>query len=119
MRQIYIEERVNTALSDTDDYIYDEPVSPGKVLVIRDLSVTWSGMKSDEEAHFFVKDMGRKVFLGEDAAINTDGHPHWSGKVAIGEGDRAGVYCPDIVTGDVVYFYIFGELWDLADWRVK
>lgn len=117
MRQIYIEEWVHTAVTDTDDYTYDNRVDPGKVLVIRNLSVTWADIATTEEGHFFVEDHGRKVFLGEDAALDAGGHPHWSGQVAIGGGDRVGVYCPDSVTDDEIHFFVFGELWDLDDWR--
>ena len=117
MKRAYIEELIHTAASDTDDYTYGERVEPGEVLVIRNLSVTWSDIATTEEAHFFVEDMGRKVFLGEDAAIDAGGHPHWSGEVALGEGDRAGVYCPDVAANDEVHFFILGELWDLDEWR--
>ena len=117
MRQVYIDELIHKAASDTDDYVYGDLVAPGEVLVIRNLCVTWADMANTEEAHFFVEQMGRKVFLGEDEPLDAGGHPHWSGQVAIGEGERVGVYCPDIVTDDEVHFSIFGELWDLADWR--
>lgn len=119
MRRAYIQERVHTASSDTDDYVFDDRVGPGQVLVIQNLCVTWSGMASEEEAHFFVEDSGRRIFLGEDAPIDAGGHPHFSGGVTIGEGDRVGVYCPDIATNDEVHFYIVGEVWDLAQWRGK
>ena len=117
MRQIYIEELIHTAASDTDDYVYGDLVDPGKVLVIQNLCVTWSDIANTEEAHFFVEEMGRKVFLGEAAPLDAGGHPHWSGEVAIGEGDRAGVHCPDSATNDEIHFFIIGELWDLDDWR--
>ena len=96
MRQVYIQERVHTAGSDTDDYVYDDVVAPAQILVIRNLCVTWSDIASTEEAHFFVESMGRKIFLGEDAPVDAGGHPHFSGEVTIGEGDRVGVYCPDL-----------------------
>lgn len=117
MRQVYIQERIKTEPTTPLHYLYDDPVDPGKVLVVHNLSVTWAAIASGEEAHFFVEDMGRKIYLGEDAPTNTGGHPHWSGEAAIGERDRVGVYCPDSATNDEIHLFIFGELWDLDDWR--
>ena len=117
LRQVYIKEIIFTEPATAVHYVYDDPVDPGKILVIRDLCTTFSAIASGEEAHFFIKDHGVKHYLGEDVPLDTGGHPHWSGKIAIGESDRAGVYIPDSATGDVIHFFIFGELWDLEDWR--
>lgn len=116
MRQVYLEEIVNKAASAADDYVYTPRVKKGKILVVRNLSCTWAAIATTEEAHFFVEDMGRKIFLGEDVPLDTGGHPCWTGKVAIGENDRAGVYCPDIAQNDIVKFFVCGELWDSKDW---
>lgn len=117
MRQCYIKEVKHTEPATAVHYVYDDPVAPGKILVIRNLCATFSAIASSEEAHFFAEDHGAIHYLGEDAPIDTGGHPHWSGEVAIGERDRAGVYIPDSAAADVIHFFIFGELWDLEDWR--
>ena len=119
MHDVYIKQVQFTAAADGDDYLYDEQLDPAKILVITNLSATWSAMATSEQAHFFVEVGGTRMFLGEDVPFDTGGYPHWSGKIAIGEGCRIGVYCPDIETGDRVSLFIFGELWDREDWMQK
>lgn len=117
MRQVYIKEIILLEPATAVHYVYDDPVKPGQVLVIRNLCATFSAIANSEEAHFFTEDHGVKHYLGEDVALDTGGYPHWSGQVAIGERDRAGVYLPDSATDDEIHFFILGELWDLKDWR--
>ena len=117
MRQSYINRVVVTEPATPGHYFYDERVSPGKILELKNLCATFSGLATTEDVQFFVEDGGVKKFLGEDFALVTGGCPHWEGSVSIGEGDRAGVYIPDSAEDDVISFYIFGELWDLVDWR--
>lgn len=117
MRQVYINEVILVEPSTAVHYVYDNPVKPGQVLVILSLCATFSAIANSEEAHFFVEDHGVRHYLGEDVALDTGGHPSWSGQVAIGERDRAGVYLPDSATADEIHLFIFGELWDLEDWR--
>lgn len=116
MRQCYIKEVRYTEPATATHYVYDDPLDPGKILVIRDLCVTFSDLANTEEVHFFVEDHGVKHYLGEDVALDTGGHPFWSGEVAIGERDRVGVYIPDSAQNDEIHLYVFGELWDLEDW---
>jgi hypothetical protein len=116
VRQCYIKEVRHTEPATAIHYVYDNPVDPGKILVLRDLCATFSGLKSTEEVQFFVEDHEVRHYLGEDAPLDTGGHPHWSGKIAIGERDRPGVYVPDSAANDEIHLYIFGELWDLQDW---
>lgn len=117
MRQVYINEIILVEPATAVHYVYDKPVKPGQVLIIRNLCVTFSAIANSEEAHFFIEDHGVRHYLGEDVALDTAGHPHWSGQAAIGERDRAGVYLPDSATDDEIHFFILGELWDLEDWR--
>jgi len=117
MKDIYIKRVLLTAAAAGDDYLYDERVDPGKILVITNLCATWSAMAVTEEAHFFVEVGATKMFLGEDVPYDTGGHPRWTGMVALGEGSRVGVYCPDITTADVVELFIFGVLWDAKSWK--
>lgn len=112
MRQPYIVEKVRKTVADAEDYFYSDRVPNGKILIIRNLCAYWSAIATTEEAHFFVEDAGRKIYLGDDVALDTGGKPGWSGRAVIGEGDRAGVYVPDSATGDIIYFWIVGELLD-------
>lgn len=117
MRQQYISRITLTEPSSPGHYLYDAKISPGKVLVLKNLCATFSGLQTTEEVQFFVEDGVVKMFLGEDFALVEGGYPHWQGSVSIGEGDRAGVYIPDSATDDVISFFIFGELFDLEDFR--
>ena len=117
MRQSYINRVVVTEPATAGHYFYDDYVRSGKILVVKNLCATFSALATTEEVQFFVEDGGVKMFLGEDFALVNGGYPHWEGSVSIGEGDRAGVYIPDSATDDVISFFIFGELFDLADFR--
>lgn len=117
MKQVYIKEIIFTEPATAVHYVYDDVIDPGKILVIRDICATFSALANSEEAHFFVEKMGSYRYLGEDAALDTGGHPHWQGKVAIGEGERIGVYFPDSAASDEIHMFIFGELWDIDCWQ--
>ncbi|MBA7494728.1 hypothetical protein ES702_05305 [subsurface metagenome] len=117
MRQVYLNEVITTEPATPGHYFYDNPVASGKVLVIRNLAVYWDGFKATETGQFFIKDGARKIFLGDDQPEKQDGHAYWTGEVSLGEGDRAGVYCPLSAASDVVHFFICGELYDIEDWR--
>lgn len=117
MRQAYHNEVILTEPATPGHYVYDYRVDPGKILVVRNLAVTWSGFKTTETGQFFIQDGGRKIFLGDDVPDIQSGHAFWTGQVFVGEGDKAGVYCPDSAASDVIHFFISGELWDVADWR--
>jgi len=116
MKDVYISPKIHTAASDTDDYTYDDPVEPGKILELLDVCATHSALASTEEVHFLIDTGMGPLFLGEDAAIDTAGHPHWSGKVFVGEGQRVGVHIPDSAANDVIYLYVFGILHDREEW---
>jgi len=117
LKQVYLNAVITTEPATPGHYFYDARVNPGKVLVIRNLSVYWDGFKATETGQFFVLDGARNIFLGDDVPAKQDGHAYWTGQVALGEGDRPGVYCPDSAASDVVHFFICGELYDIADWR--
>lgn len=117
MRQSYIKRVIVTEPATAGHYFYDDKIGPGKVLVLKNLCATFSALATTEEVQFFVEDGGVKMFLGEDFPLVVGGYPHWEGSVLVGEGDRAGVYIPDSDTDDVISFFIFGELLDLADFR--
>lgn len=112
MKQPYLFEGVKKAASDTDDYSYSDRVKTGQILIVTNISASWSDIANTEETHFFIEDGARKIFLGEDVPVDAGGHAHWSGEVAIGPGDRVGVYCPDSATGDIVYLWVCGILYD-------
>lgn len=117
MRQIYHNEVIATEPATPGHLILDNPVDAGKVLVIRDMAVTWSDFGTSESGQFYIQDGGRNIFLGDDLPSVAGGLAFWKGLVYCGEGDRPGVYCPDSVAGDVIHFYISGELWDVEDYR--
>lgn len=117
MRQVYHNEVILTEPATPGHYLYDDPVDPGKVLIVRNLAVYWDGFKTSETGQFFIQDGGRKIFLGDDVPARLNGHAYWNGCVYLGESDKAGVYCPDSAAADVIHFFISGELWDLADFR--
>lgn len=117
MRQAYLNEVILTEPAICGHYVYDQVVRPGKVLLLRNLAVYWDGFKTSETGQFFIQDGGNKIFLGDDVPDRASGHAYWTGQVCAGEGDRPGVYCPDSEAGDIIHFFICGELFDLADWR--
>lgn len=117
MRQVYHNEVVITEPTPPGHYVYDIPVSPGKVLLVRNLAVYWAGFKTSQTGQWFIQDGGRKIFLGDDTPARESGHAYWTGQVYVGEGDQIGVFCPDSELNDTIYFYISGELLDLADFR--
>lgn len=117
MRLVYHNEVILTEPATPGHYLYDKPVTPGKILLVRNLAVYWDGFKTSETGQFFIQDGGRKIFLGDDVPDRTSGHAYWTGHVYVGEGDKAGVYCPDSEAADTIYFSISGELLDLADFR--
>jgi len=117
VRQVYLREIIRTEPATPTYYTYDAKVDPGKILVVRGMTVWWDGFKTTESGQFFVEDGGRNIFIGEDLPDRANGHAFWAGKVAIGEGDRPGLYTPDSAAADVIYFYLYGELWDLNDWK--
>lgn len=117
MRQIYHNEIILTEPATPGHYLYDNPVDPGKILAIKNLSVYWDGFKTSETGQFFIQDGGRKIFLGDDVPDRTSGHAYWSGQASLGEGDQPAVYCPDSEADDQIHFFVSGELWDLNYWR--
>lgn len=117
MRQVYIKRVVRTEPATPTHYTYDLRVAPGKILVLRALSASYSGIKTSETAQFFVHDAGQDVYLHDDAPERTSGHPSWTGQVAIGEGDIIGLFTPDSEALDIIEFAIFAELWDANEWR--
>ena len=117
MRQVYLKEIVRTEAATPTYYTQDDQIKPGKLLVVRNLSVTWSGFGTNETGQFYIQDGGRKIFLGEDVPDRQSGHAFWEGIAFVGEGDSIGVYTPNSANGDVIYFDIGGELWDLKDWE--
>ena len=117
MRRVYLEEVIKKAASDTDDYIYDLEVEPGKVLEITHMSCWWADIAITEVVKFFVEDMGRKLYLADDKPAVIGGPARLAGDVLIGEGDRAGAYSADIAADDVVHFVVVGILWDRDDWQ--
>lgn len=117
MRQAYFNEVILTEPATPGHYVYDQVVKPGKILVIKNLAVYWDGFKTSETGQFFIQDGARRIFLGDDSPDRASGHAYWRGNIAIGEGDRPAVFCPDSEASDVIHFYICGELFDLIDWR--
>lgn len=117
MRQVYLNQVITTEPATPGHYFYDDPVRPGQVLVLKNLSVTWDGFKTTETGEFFIKDGVRKIFLGCDTPARQGCHAFWTGEVPLGEGDQPAVYCPDSSSSDVVHFFICGELYDIEDWR--
>jgi len=117
VRQVYDNEVILTEPATPGHYVYDDPVYPGKVLLIRNLAVTWSDFGTGESGQFFIEDGGRKIFLRDDLPSVAGGLATWKGLIYCGEGDRPGVYCPDSDAADVIHFFISGELLDVADFR--
>ena len=117
MRQVYHNEVILIEPATPGHYVYDDPVDPGKVLLIRNLAVTWSDIAITESGQFFIQDGGRKIFLRDDLPSVVGGLATWKGLIYCGEGDRPGVYVPDSAEDDVIHFFVSGELWDLADFR--
>lgn len=113
MRQEFIKEFISSG----SDYAYSDYIHPGELLVVRNISAWWSGIASTEEVLFFVDHGGTKLYLGDDLPVVDDGRAHWSGHAFCGEQGRVGIYAPDLETSDVVHLWVFGELWDLEDWR--
>lgn len=119
MRQVYIEEIINKADAADDDYIYSDKVKSGKVLVVKHISLRWSGIGADEETLFFIKDAGRIIYIGESEVLQAAGCTQIKVDIPIGEGDVVGAYNSAITTNDIVKLGVFGELWDLKDWQTK
>jgi len=117
MRQVYLKQIKRTEASTPTYYTKDDQVKPGKLLVIRNLSVTWSAMATTESGQFYIENGGQNIFLGDDVPSVTGGKACWSGQAFVGEGDKVAVYTPDSASADVIYFDIVGELWDLKDWE--
>jgi len=117
MRQVYTKEVRRTEASTPTLYTKDDRIEPGKILVIRNLAVSWSDMATTEPGCFYIDDGGTKVFLGDDVPAKAGGKASWSGKAFVGEGDFVGVYTPDSISADVISFFIVGELWDLKEWE--
>ena len=117
MRQVYHNEVILTEPATAGHYVYDDLVDPGKVLLLRSLAVTWSDFGTGESGQFFIQDGGRKIFLRDDLPSVDGGLATWKGLIYCGEGDIPGVYCPDSAAGDVIHFFVSGELLDLADFR--
>lgn len=117
MKRVYLKQVIRTEPSTPTHYTYDDKVDPGRVLVIRGMTVHWHNFKTSEAGQFFIEDGGQNIFIGEDTPDRTHGHAYWSGTVAIGEGDRPAVYTPESEASDLISFSIYGELLDLDDWR--
>ena len=117
MRQVYLEETLQTEPGPEQYYIEGERVPRGQILVVRNICCTWPNRGQNEEAAYYVTDAARKIYLGDEAGNMSPAHPGWQGCVAIGEGDRVGAYNPDAATDDIVRLHVCGELWDLDSWR--
>jgi len=117
MKQVYLREVKRTEASTPTYYTKDDQVKPGKLLIVRSLALTWSDIKTSETGQFYIQDGGQKIFIGEDVPDRQGGHAFWQGEALVGEGDLIGAYTPDSANGDVIYFDIVGELWDLKDWE--
>lgn len=119
MRQVYLREINRTEAATPTYYTYDRPVKASFVLVLTNLSVSWSAMATTESGHFFIESGGQRIFLGDDTPGMIGGCGYWGGKVAVGEHCRIGVYTPDSAEDDMVKFCIAGELWTKEAWRKK
>lgn len=117
MRSIYIKHILLTEPTTAGHFIYDVPVNPGKVLVIKNLSVTFPGFKTNEAGEFFIVDSTRKIYINDDSPHKLGGQASWTGNLAIGEGDKIGCYLSGTATGNLIVLCVIGELWDLEDWR--
>ena len=116
-KQVYLKKITRTEAATPTLYTKDEQIEPGKILVVRNLSVSWSDMATTEPGCFYIDDGGQKVFLGDDVPAKEGGKASWSGHAFVGEGDLVGVYTPDSTSGNVISFDIVGELWDLKEWE--
>lgn len=117
MRLIYIHSVTLTEPATPGHFIYDDPVGPGKVLIVKNLSVTYPGFKTSHTGEFFVVDSSRNIYIYEGAPKRTGGKCSWTGDLAIGESDKVGCRLPESGAAAVIDFYIIGELWDIEDWR--
>jgi len=115
--QVYHNEVIITEPTAPGHYLYGERVSPGRLLVVRNVAVTWSEMTVTESGQFFIFDGARKIFISAGVPSVTGGLASWNGIIYVGEGDRPGVYCPDSVEDDEIHFFISGELLPLLKFR--
>lgn len=113
MRQAFIKEFISAG----SDYIYSDYIHPGEILLLTNICAWWDGIGNNEEVMFFVEIRGVKYYLGDDQPAVNDGKPHWGGSAYCGEQGRIGIYAPDAQATDVIHLWVFGELWDLEDWR--
>lgn len=116
MRQVYIKEIIHKATSTDDDYIYDDVVDSGKILIVKHISLIWSDIGTSQDTLFFIEDSGRKIYISDDSPESNSGVTFSNIDIPIGESDRIGAYNSGITTDDIVHLYIFGELWDRDDW---
>lgn len=119
MRQVYAKEIKRIEASTPTYYTKDDPIEPGKILVVLNLAVTWSDMKTTQTGQFYIQDGGNKVYLGDDTPARAGGHAYWAGRSFAGEEDYVGVFTPDSESADVISFFVVGELWDLKDWEKR
>ena len=74
-------------------------------------------MATTEDARFYVQIGQDKFYIGGDLPETTDGMAYWSGHVPVGEGERVGVTTPQSAAGEIISFWIIGELWEADEWR--
>lgn len=113
MKQAFIKEFISSGLN----YAYSDYIDPGEILVVSNICAWWSGIGNNEEVMFFVEVRGVLHYLGDDQPAVNDAKASWGGEAFCGEQGRVGIYAPDAVASDVIYLWVFGELWDLESWR--
>lgn len=119
MRTVYIERVIQKYSTSDPTYLYDNPVDPQDVLVLRRATATHENAAANDPIQIGVY-VGKVHHPLEDLDITTTRNlVTVSGQIPLGAGCQVYGYYPNIANDEEMRLYVFGELWDLEDWRAE
>lgn len=117
MRQIYIKHLQRKYSASPDNYLEDEKVEPGKILLCHRTAAWFDNIATTEAIRWYIKIGHEYLWLGDDKPGTTSGPAQRDLQTVIGEGMSIGCYSADVGSTEVLHLVITGELWDREDWQ--
>jgi len=117
VRQVYIKHLRRTYAASGDEYLEDDKVDPGKVLIAHRVAAWFDNIATTEFIRWYIKIGHEYLWLGDDKPGTASGPCQRDLQTNLGEGMVLGCYAADVASTEVLHLVITGELWDLEDWR--
>lgn len=119
MKQAYFKHLTRTYSATPDDYLEDEQVRPGKMLVVSRIAAWHDNIATTEAMRFYVKTGEERIWIADDTPDTTGGPAHTDLNIPVGEGAAVGAHAPSIAGTEVQHLVVVGELWEAEDWKAS